>query len=138
VHLVDTSVWIEFLRTSGSAVIQARLRPLLLQGQVAAAHWLVLELMTGLSRTEKPAHLLDRLSPITRLPFPDDAWPRAWDLASRLRKHGVTPTAADCFMATVAMEADVPLIHCDGDFEDIRKYSALRTIDWRADLTSRV
>lgn len=137
-HLVDTSVWIEFLRKSGSAVIQARLRPLILHGQVGVGNWIVLELMTGLRRTENPAHLLDRFSPITHLPFPDEAWPRAWNLASSLRKHGVTPTAADCFIATVAMEAGVPLIHCDGDFEDIRKYSALRTIDWRADLTPRV
>lgn len=118
--------------------MQARLRPLILQGQVALANWIVLELMTGLGRTEKPAHLLDRLSPIVRLPFPDEAWPRAWDLAAGLRRHGVTPTAADCCIATVAMEAGVPLIHCDGDFEDIRKYSVLRTVDWRADLTPRV
>jgi predicted nucleic acid-binding protein len=137
VHLVDTSVWVEFLRRSGSAVIQARLRPLILQGQVAVANWIVLELMTGLSRTEKPSHLLARLSPISRLPLPDEAWPRAWDLAAALRRHGVTPTAADCVIATIAMVADVPLIHCDGDFEDIRKYSALRTVDWRAALTSR-
>ena len=133
-HLVDTSVWIEFLRRSGSLAIQARLRPIILSGQTALADWMILELMTGLGTTEKPAELLDRLSPVHRLPFPDDGWQRSWDLASRLRKRGVTPSAADCYIATIAMAAGVPLIHCDADFEVMARHSALRTYDWTADL----
>ena len=131
-HLVDTSVWVEFLRRSGSRAIQARLRPLILNGEVALADWIVLELMTGLRATEKPAELLARLSPVHRLPFPEDGWKGAWNLASSLRKRGITPSAADCYIATVAVSANVPLIHCDADFEAIAKHSALHTIDWSA------
>jgi predicted nucleic acid-binding protein len=109
-----------------------RLRPLILNGEVALADWIVLELMTGLRATEKPAELLARLSPVRRLPFPEDGWNSAWNLASNLRKRGVTPSAADCYVATVAMSANVPLIRCDADFEAVAKHSALRTRDWTA------
>jgi hypothetical protein len=125
-------VWIEFLRRPGSPAIQALLKPLILQGHVALTEWILLELMTGLGRAEKASHLLERLSPVRRLPFPDAAWPRAWDLAGVLRKRGVTPSAADCYIATVAIEEAVPLVHCDADFEAIAKHSALRTVDWSA------
>lgn len=129
-HLVDTSVWIEFLRKSGNPTVQARLKPLVAQGRTALTEWIVLELMTGLGRNERAQSLIDRLAPLERLPFAESAWARAWDLASTLRKRGVSPSAADCYIATVALDADVPLIHCDRDFEAIRRHSALRTIDW--------
>jgi predicted nucleic acid-binding protein len=130
VHLVDTSVWVEFLGKSGSPAVQAQLRPLVLNADVALADWIVLELMTGLRATEKPTDLLQRLAPVDRLPFPPDGWSRAWDMASSLRRRGVTPSAADCYIATIAIAANVPLIHCDVDFAAIAKYTALRTADW--------
>jgi predicted nucleic acid-binding protein len=130
VHLVDTSVWIEFLRKTGSRAIQARLKTLILNGEVALTEWIILELMTGLRGSESAASLLARLSPVHRLPFPEDGWTRSWDLASSLRTRGVTPSAADCYIATVAISADVVLIHCDSDFEAIARHSTLETIDW--------
>lgn len=133
-HLVDTSVWVEFLRRSGSRAIQARLRPLILNGEAALTEWIVLELMTGLRSTEKPAELLERLSPAHRLLFPADGWSRSWDLASSLRKRGVTASAADCYIATVAISSNARLIHCDADFEAMTRHSTLQTIDWTSDL----
>jgi predicted nucleic acid-binding protein len=135
VYLVDTSVWVEFLRRSGSRAIQTQLRPLVLNGDVALTEWIVLELMTGLRASEKPGVLLEGLAAVHRLSFPEDGWRAAWNLAAGLRKRGVTPSAADCYIATVAIAAEVTLIHCDGDFEAIANQSALRTIDWTAHLS---
>ncbi len=85
-HLVDTSVWIEFLRRKGSSQIQAELQPLIRSGAVAITEWIILELMTGRRSNENAGNLLDRLTPIPRLSLAEDGWPRAWDLASRLRR----------------------------------------------------
>ena len=64
--------------------------------------WIVLELMTGLSSGEKASTLLAKFEGVEYLPLPDGGWRTAWNLAAQLRKQGVSPSAADCFIATVA------------------------------------
>ena len=128
--LIDTSVWIHALRPRGNAPIQAQLRALVVGGETAVTEWILLELMTGLSRSERGADLLERFSPVHRISFRPEWWQKAWELAAALRKDGVTPSAADCLIATVALESSVPVIHCDEDFEEIRRHSNLQTVDW--------
>ena len=90
--------------------------------------------MTGLSRTEHGKDLVDRFSPVARIPFQSEWWGKAWALAAGLRKRGVSASAADCLIVTMASESSVPLIHCDEDFEAIRRHSRLQTLDWTAHL----
>ena len=130
--LIDTSVWIHALRPRGNAAIQSELKTLVINGATAVTDWILLELMTGLSRSEKGQDLLERFSPVARLAFRPEWWPKAWDLAAGLRKHGVSASAADCLIATVAVESSISLIHCDEDFEAIRCHSKLQTVDYRA------
>ena len=75
--LVDTSVWIHALRRTGSAAVRDLLRPLIVEDQAAITEWILLELMTGLSRSEQKEDLLRRFAPLTRLSF-DAAW---WEKA---------------------------------------------------------
>jgi predicted nucleic acid-binding protein len=136
-YLVDTSVWIHALRPSGNSAIQSLLKPIIVAGDAAVTEWILLELMTGLRTAEGKDDLLERFSPVTRLPFEPLWWERSWALAARLRKHGVSANAADCFIATVAKEHHVPLIHCDADFEDMKTHAGLETVDWTVHLTKR-
>lgn len=129
-YLVDTSVWIHALRPAGDPEIQARLKPLILSGDTAITEWILLELMTGLTKAEHPDTLLQWFAPVTRLPLNPTCWEKAWQHAGRLRKHGVSPTAADCLIATIALEHRVPLIHCDADFEEMKPTLPLHTLDW--------
>lgn len=129
-YLVDTSVWIHALRRRGNVEIRSRLRALVLAGETAVTEWIVLELMAGVSRSEDAKDVLERFLPVTMIPFRQEWWAKAWDLAADLRKHGVTPSAADCLIATVALESSVPVIHCDQDFEAARRHSKLQTLDW--------
>ncbi len=132
--LVDTSVWIHALRSHGNPRIQEQLRPWVVSGQTAVTEWILLELMTGLSRSERARDLLERFAPVERISFQPDWWAKAWNLAAVLRKRGITPSAADCLIATVAMESSIPLIHCDDDFEEIRRHSKLQTLNWTVHL----
>lgn len=129
-ELIDTSVWIEFLRPRGSKPVQRRLKPIIRSGQAATMEWIVLELMTGLRADEHPKVLLDVFAPLTQYPVAHSEWSSAWMLAARLRRKGVTPSAADCLIATVAIENGARLIHCDTDFEPIAAHSKLQTLDW--------
>ena len=129
-YLVDTSVWIHALRPAGHPIIRSLLKPLITNGETGLTEWVVLELMTGLRTNERKETLLRWLAPITRLPFDTTLWEQTWDHAARLRKQGISPTAADCFIATVAICHGVTLIHCDADFEAMKPTLPLHTQDW--------
>ncbi|MDE3242103.1 MAG: PIN domain-containing protein [Nitrospirota bacterium] len=129
-YLVDTSVWIHALRPSGQTAIRSLLKPLIINGDTAITDWIVLELMTGLRTSERQESLLEWLTPITGLAFDPSWWPIAWGHAARLRQRGVTPAAADCLIATVALQHKIPLIHCDKDFEAMKPILSLQTLDW--------
>jgi len=129
-HLVDTSVWIEFLRPAGSPEIQSQLKPLIQGGNIALTEWIILELMTGLRSNQQASTLLDQLAPVHRLSLPQDGWAKAWDLAACLRKKGITTSAADCLITTVTTTHAATLIHCDSDFERIAGQAGMKTIDW--------
>ena len=106
-YLVDTSVWIHALRPSGSSEIQTRLKPLITGGRTAVTDWILLELMTGLPKSQEPGALLDWFAPV---PFDPTWWNKAWNHAARLRKRGISPSAADCLIAMISMEH--PLFCC--------------------------
>ena len=133
-YLVDTSVWIHALRPSGQTAIRSLLKPLIINGDTAITDWIILELMTGLRTSERHESLLEWLTPITRLAFDLSWWPVAWEHAARLRQRGVTPAAADCLIATVALQHQIPLIHCDKDFETMKPILPLQTLDWTTHL----
>lgn len=135
-YLVDTSVWIHALRPSGHPAIQSQLKPLIVNGETAVTEWILLELMTGLTKAERPEAFLRRFLPVVRLPFQAAWWDNAWQHAAQLRQHGISPSAADCFIATVALEHQVTLIHCDHDFEAMKIALPLRTLDWTKSLGS--
>ena len=130
--LVDTSVWIHALRPLGSPEIQSRVKPLILNGEASLTDWILLELMTGLRKQDQAEQLLDYFSPLSRIPFEQAWWPKAWNLAAILRRKGVSPSAADCLIATTAMEHDLTLLHCDNDFEYIKRHSSLKTLNFTA------
>ena len=133
-YLVDTSVWIHALRPAGEPSIRSLLKPLIVNGETAVTEWILLELMTGLRAGERKETLLHWFAPVPRLPFDVSWWEEAWDHAARLRKRGISPTAADCLIATVAINHHVVLIHCDADFEAMKPWLPLESIDWTANL----
>jgi predicted nucleic acid-binding protein len=133
---LTTSVWIHALRPSGHPAIQSQLKPLIVNGETAVTEWILLELMTGLTKAEHPEAFLRRFLPVVRLPFQAAWWDNAWQHAAQLRQHGISPSAADCFIATVALEHQVTLIHCDHDFEAMKIALPLQTLDWTKSLVS--
>ena len=130
-YLVDSSIWIHAFRPAGNAEIQARLKPLIVEGQTAVTEWILLELMTGLVKSQQPSTLLQWFAPVPRLPFnPEWWWEIAWELAGSLGRHGVSPSAADCLIVTTGMKHEVTLIHCDTYFEAMKPTLRLQTLDW--------
>ncbi len=130
--LVDSSVWIDFLR--GSPTPQASLldsmlgrEPVLLGDLIAA------EVLQGI-RTHREFKLVERTF---------DAFERVqicdWDIALKaarhfrtLREKGITVRKTiDALIATRCIEDRLVLLHADRDFEPFEKHLGL-TVAWRA------
>ncbi len=117
VILVDTSVWIDWLR-KGTRPATLRLDRLIDEEDIALAQVVMQELFMGARGEEQLAELcayFDALPVLlpSRLTYAD-----AGALYARCRWAGVTPRSPhDCLIAQIAIEHDIALLHDDRDFE---------------------
>jgi predicted nucleic acid-binding protein len=56
----------------------------------------------------------------------DAIWYKVSELAFMLRRKGITVSAMDALIASVAMEYDTYLLHRDKDYDLIAEHSALK------------
>ncbi len=126
--LVDSSAWIEYLRTTGS-VAHLRLRSLIEdQEAIAITDVVAMEVLAG-ARSDRDSHqlrrLLERAAPMPTRPFFDHE--SAARIYRACRYEGETPRQiADCLIAAVAIHHGVPLLHNDRDFDLIARHTALQ------------
>ncbi len=122
--LVDSSVWIPFLRGDPTTEVD------MLAGALGASRavWLappilqeVLQGANGPERFRRWDRVLGEM-PILVASDQRAAAREAAHLYARCRWAGITPRSAnDCLIAVLAITHDVPLLHCDQDFEHISK-----------------
>lgn len=128
VTLLDTSVWVEYLRGTGSAEC-IRVREMIEDGDwIATCDIVIMELLAG-TRTGKEWDaiwaLMNRCRMLPVRPLFD------YEFAARLYRHcrasGFTPRATnDLLVAAVAIGKGVSLLTADDDFERIAEVSPLR------------
>ncbi|MBV8496478.1 MAG: PIN domain nuclease [Gammaproteobacteria bacterium] len=133
--LVDSSVWIPFLRGDVTPEVE------LLSGALEQANpvWLappiLQEVLQGADSAERFARW-DRV--LGELPMVPEGNARetargAALLYARCRWQGVTPRSAnDCLIAVTAIAARMPLLHCDRDFASIARVDSRLTLLPRA------
>lgn len=126
--LVDSSVWVEFLRATGSPA-HTGLRAALQSGaKLACTDVVVMEILAG-ARDRADQERLRRL--LYGLEFlavdgPDD-YERAAQLYRLCRSNGETPRRLnDCLIAAVAIRNDAELLCEDADFLAIARHAPLR------------
>lgn len=127
--LADTSAWVEYLKATGSRVHHQH-RELLDTGELATTDIVLMELLAGArdhAHAERLGRLLARCGYLA-LKGPGD-FEAAAHLYRRCRARGVTVRqTTDCLIATVAISADVPVLHLDRDFDAIAEHTALRLV----------
>ena len=128
--LVDTSVWVPVLRDQ-SGVLVADFRKSLGEGEVVLTRFTQLELLQG-ARTEREWRLLDEyLSTQDYLECSENTWREAARLYFDLRRQGKTVASPiDCCIAQLALEAGIPLMHRDRDFNTIATARPLKSLWW--------
>ena len=116
--VVDTSVWIEYLRTPDSEHGRA-LDSLLDRKEALLTGVVIAEVVQGLGPDRQRTAVTDYLA---RLPYSDlskDGWLHVGELAYQMRREGHTPGLADLAIATVAIEGGHELYTLDADFQRV-------------------
>ena len=120
--LVDTSVWIDYIRAIKTPAVTALDRLLVRKAAVALTKWIYLELLQGTRSQEAFAKLRGYLGsyPILSPTQGLDSFAEAADIYRRCRERGITPrSAGDCLIALIAIEHQIPLLQSNPDFERI-------------------
>jgi predicted nucleic acid-binding protein len=126
VIVVDSSVWIEYLRDTGGAASK-RLDRLLDEEELAVTEVVVMEVLAGARDRGHAAQLRARLAafPLLRLRGLE-GFEEAANLYRACRDAGETiRELADCLIAIPTIEADATLLTADRDFEILARHTPL-------------
>lgn len=124
--LVDSSVWIKFLRRGTPPNISARIDDLLGRGVVSTNGLLKVEILSGAHTEQEFEDYSARFDALHQLTIDDRTWRAAARLGHELRRRGLTCLTADLIIAASAMEHEAVLVHSDADFDRIAANSGLR------------
>jgi predicted nucleic acid-binding protein len=117
--LVDSSVWIAYLRGDNLLEVERLAEALELGEPIWLAPPILQEVLQGADSPDRFTRwdrILGEL-PMIIAPDPRDAARSAAHLYARCRWAGVTPRSAnDCLIAMYAMLGGMPLLHRDRDF----------------------
>jgi len=116
--LVDTSAWVEYLRSRQSEVA-AKVESLLLAGDAALCDMVMLELWNGARGQAEKRKLAELSAAVALLEINAEVWQWAHRLATRCRDKGNTIPAADILVAACAAYHEVEMEHKDSHFDII-------------------
>ena len=122
--LVDSSVWIEYLRPTGSKQVKERLRDVLQKGEAVCCGVVLVEILRG-ARNDKDFHVLrDSLLSLPQIPIDDSVVETASKWGYLLDRKGKTASTTDLLMAAAAYKK-ARILHLDSDFEMISSIAEL-------------
>ena len=123
--LVDTSAWIEFLRDTGSAACE-RVETLL-DAEIATCDAVRMEVLAGARDERHLQSLRGLLARAILIPTSPRDYDNAAALYRQCRRKGETVRKSiDCLIAAVAISAEVPILHNDGDFDVLARHTPLQ------------
>lgn len=126
--LVDSSVWIEFLRATGSPA-DLYLDRLITDRSFATTEIVELEVLVGVREQDaRSTERLLRSATVAELD-PTVDFRAGAAIYRQVRRTGRTIRSVnDCLIAAIALRHGVPLAHRDADFDVIAKVTGLETV----------
>jgi predicted nucleic acid-binding protein len=124
--LIDTSVWIDFLRGTPSRENVFFKESLRQREHIFVAGVIVQETLQGIRDDSQHRRLSEFLLLFPRIETVFSDYVAAADIYRVLRKKGITlESPTDCLIASLAIKADVFLLHKDSDFTVISRHFPL-------------
>ncbi len=125
--LVDTSVWVLYLRTGRHGNVKTAVRDVLDRQDVRTCWVIKAELLVGARDDEAFENLAQRLAALPEVPIDASIWEGGARLGNRLRREGLLVPLPDLLIAQTAVAQNIALWHADEDFERIRQLVPLKT-----------
>lgn len=122
--LVDTSIWIDFLRKKSKLVLSEDLIK-----QVATCPPVIQEVFQGLRDTKESSSFKEFFLAIPRFSDPTllEDFLEASEIYSLARRKGITlRSSTDCLIASIAIRHRLPVWHKDRDFTSIARFTGLK------------
>lgn len=130
---LDASVWIRYLRASGSEDLKQKVRDALRRNRVVACWPAILEVLVG-CRDEKDFTVAESaFALLPTMPITDQTWRAASNLGYILRRRGYSIGLPDLLIAQIARENNLVLWHADAHFEQIAEVIPLATRNFLPD-----
>ena len=117
--LVDTSAWIDALRSDGDERIRETVARVTADGIAVLCDLVRLELWNGARGTAEKRMLEELEKELECLPTTAEVWQTAIALARACRTKGWTVPATDLLIAACAEHHSVDLLHHDAHFDQI-------------------
>ncbi|HKZ21352.1 MAG TPA: PIN domain nuclease [Acidimicrobiia bacterium] len=128
--VVDTSVWIDFLRGRNSQPVVHLTEMIEADEGIAITDIILGEVLQGAPSEREAARLHRRFSAfeIYRLEGIDDFRRAAW-LYRQCRDQGMTvKKTLDCLIATVCVREGLPILHSDSDYDRLAACTDLQVV----------
>ncbi|HUL21692.1 MAG TPA: PIN domain nuclease [Thermodesulfobacteriota bacterium] len=116
--LIDSSVWVEYLRPKGSMKVKDRLREILQREEALSCGVVVVEILRGAKNEKDFQALHDSLISLPQIPIDDGVIERASKWGFLLDRKGKSVSTTDLLIAAATYEK-ARLLHADSDFEII-------------------
>lgn len=127
--LIDTSAWVEYLRATGSEAHLGVRQVLHADAEVHTTDVVVMELVAGARDDDHLAQLRRLIGRCRYVPVEGlGDYETAAALYLQCRRAGSTVRAlTDCLIATVALRAELAVLHSDRDFDVLARHTGLKT-----------
>ena len=126
--IIDTSVWIESFRPKGDTRLKEAVKRLIIEGAVILPGIIKVEILRGTRSQEEYNRLDELLRGLIYLPVEEDFWERLSGFSFKLLRQGATVPLTDTYIALLAIENNVPILHCDRHFDLIAQRSSLERL----------
>lgn len=123
--LIDTSAWVQFIRSDGDDAIADHISELMLAGRAAWCHFVRFELWRG-TKSDHDRNKLKRLElEVGVLPIDDAVWNLACELGMKCRRQGTPLPAGDTVIFACAHLHGAELFARDKHFDRLEKLASL-------------
>jgi len=128
--IIDTSGWIESFKREGDEKLKELVKRLIIQAEVLLPGIIRAEILRGAKNLKEYERLSDLLEGLTYLPAEEGFWERLAKFSFELFKKGIVVPLTDTYIALLAIESNVPIVHKDRHFDLIAQKTSLKILKY--------